>query len=539
MEPSTKKICLTSSKTSLEDAYREIFKYLPHKDLLNATLVCKTWNNWISNSKIFKSSTKLVFKEEEGAAEEVKLERLYESISFNRRSYRPIKKISSKILNQISLFNETVKEVDFWYFQFCASDFLNLLRSCSKIKILTLCDCEFERDSEHYEKVALSSMDEFVFNTRNSDWILDFLECKRVKKLSFCRSCSKDEVVIPPADHYIEFLNQIEDEVKKLRIMNINISNSNTELNPKFKWNKLSLQLDCYYTTVSMSLQLFGSAKRCNLEKLCNASEENSWLKLCICESHENSNHLNLSVVPCLINWSIGIITLEMLYACIMPQREEFLSMITKYSKVKNLKIYQGYDATAPLNLRSFITKFNHIDSLEVDASVLRKLDVNLTRLNYQNVTKFILRQYCSRYDSYCSLDDSEGKKLMQIVFPHIETLEIYGEPELLNYEAFEILQCFDRNNPTLRNFRIAFANPHSQAKLEEILIKAFAAMAHVKSFEIEADVWRDGKREWRGSPLKHLYLKATRSEISQKYFGNPSLPEEASHFLAVLMNRN
>lgn len=488
------------------EIWDEIFSYLPHEDLLNSTLVSKSWNNLISNSTAFERKTCLGLdqlleyfgnpKFDSYFIQQFRIERKYRWLSFSLSRELKQPHLHHHLLTQLMPTASNLYNVTFSGCEFSIGDFIHFIQQCKLLKELEVSSCRFKKTSKVIPLIELN-LERFRFH-ESDRWILDHFDCRRVKKeICFERVISDRHGYNDSTDEIVRFLNKIEGEVGKLKLQEIDVDSTSVELQPKFKWMSLGLFAESVNTMFSDTMP--------NKEKLyAAASPDATTLDFCFDRGHQRLYDL-IAGTKSVNKLCIGdgmFTKIQLSY-----DDQETLEHINDINElIFTPGIAASQDQESSSHFQPFMNKFTGLKFLRMNAVVARNFHSSIEVQPYQRNLKTIQLFLPKRFLTLTTTVDN----LKKLVLPEMEKLIVTGyKKDLMHVEYAEFMSALSENSPKLQRIQIKLTEPMAtQDEMHRILLNIYAATKNVSVFEIKWDV-------------PERLFKITRAEIIMQFYGS------------------
>lgn len=358
-------------------------------------------------------------------------------------------------------------------------------------------------------------------------WFFEYLSCG--KKLNTLHLVASDFVREARTDPIVKFLNKLKlkNDIEDLRLGNVDLNNSDTQLEIKFKWKSLNIIWDLHLEIIQRHSE--------NWRKLCESSVKNAKLSL--------NFAVTSPTVPLMINWCANI---NHLYIAAQDITEETVTRLENLQRIESLEIFFEYNSIW-LRMRNrdeiiddgsryslLFPRLTKIKTFAIDDRCFSDMDQEIFQMNLQNVTKFILkRSYGSDVEDLGEVSLQGIEHLNENAFPHLNSLEICGFRRVKKFGGFQILSTLNRYHPTLKHVSIKFSEDCHNAEddMEKFMKKTLISMSNVEKFEFRWSYQKDIPQPRRRRYFRKT-VKASRAELEMKFF-NERLSESMKQSLA------
>lgn len=398
-----------------------------NSDLLNATLICKRWNQIISQTACLMNKLKLLMTID-------KLDRIDERNFKLSRQYRHAKTAKTKdeschyghqknliVLRELALELNQLNSLEFDHIVIYPET-IKMLSDFIYLRTLILASCEPRMDGRHDVCKLTSLRNLEIRHTPTA--LLSHIECNQLDSFKTKRAFKYNERNV--GLNLFHFLNQLDrcDEI------DINIYNWNfdAKLQLKFLWSKLKLHCsanDCCYAPFCV----LNSAAVLGIEMLCKASKGNAESEITFYKLPIHYDSLWIAI----LNNCKGIKSLE-LSAQNMPIIPMHHNSIRILPGVQRIQI----DA-AGLGDESFVNltrKLPNVTSLIISlcsgrVKIASESDLLLLNSFFDHITEMHLPQYCFEQTS---LRHQEPSHFLRINIENLKKLTIEVAESLGSY---------------------------------------------------------------------------------------------------------
>lgn len=436
----------------------KIFDFLDHKSMLNASLVCKTWNEVISSSEIFLNSTKLVMLVT--ADSKTCLTRKYRSILMKlvdqtllgRRFLNQMKNIC-KILTKIVIQGPS---------SISSKDFITFFKMCTNLQHLEINNVSQNGSTSANLSVGFPKLEFIHLDACN--WILKFIEVNTLKTLVF-EACNYD----PNDDEQsamVKFFNKLE-KLDRIVMINSSLKSVSEILVPKFTWSHLKFrniessffshqQNESWIRNVQNLIDAAGHDAKVSLEgSSCGSTCVRALLRMIRHQKKITSMKVELRAFT----------------------RYQEATNLNRLDNIKRLKLrqYHSGDDTD----RDLTDGFKYFDQIKLYFPNVETLDIDWNAALFicsfnTNEVQFIFHKL-----KYLKVDDLI--KCIQlcrfIVFPAIETLEVTDAFMFAGRE-------FGANNPTLRKLIVHYRRHGVAANTWRMNLECFPSVQDFELFD-------------------------------------------------------
>lgn len=403
-----------------------------NSDLLNATLICKRWNQIISQSAFLMDQLKLSINLKMLNDDELrsfKLSRPYRHATSEDGSWHFVDKKNLKFMRKLTLEGNHQQLTSLKFkFIIIFPETIRRISFCKHLRILILTICRLNMDGEH-DVSKLTSLRKLELNDTPTTF-LNHIECNQLDSLKVTSASDHDNSKAGP--NLFKFFNQLDrcDEI------DMYIYNWNFDVNfqPKFLWSKLKLHCsgnegrhDRFYYDVLNSAAVRG------IEILCKASKENAESEIHFSEFPIEYGRLWIAILN-----SCKVIKHLSISATTMPILPVQLNLVRSLSEVRTVQIdaeglgdetFANFTRKLP-NVTSLIIRprsggvritnesellllnsfFDHIDEMRVgqshfvQTSLQHPAPSHFLRINIENLKKLTIdgavspRPYVGRY---------------------------------------------------------------------------------------------------------------------------------------------
>lgn len=387
-----------------------IFSFVKHRDLLNLTLVRRSWNELVSGSPQFLDKTLLTIK----PLSDVENSRYSDEVLQIQRSYWNIEissQIDTQMLDKLAQIGAHVKSLSMYGVKLTERNFVRMMLSMPNLQ-----HCNFRFLKVHGADAAGGdqSTSGLTVKMRNLRTLKAY-SCHKVLKHIRCSELDElcvehpDRILGSSSDHIVDFLNQL-DKLKVLDTTNLLFRSykNSPKLKPKF-----TLQhLDIYYENIAMDFQYSTLKERVqNIENITMSSR--AWAVLL--RSMGDDSLVSIEILhPC------DAVT-ELIGMCLNNQKITKLAFaldqlqkpaqvdygkMRKAQHVKSLKLVVEVDKDelfTPTNCyvaNSFIELFPSLTALNINSPCVKRISprtlYNVTRklkeleMDAQSFTDFV-----------------------------------------------------------------------------------------------------------------------------------------------------
>lgn len=225
-----------------EECLLEIFSFLSYNGHKSASLVCETWNNVISNSTKFLSKTRFHMNLS-AKSPNIKLSRNYRNVRLDLSGIDP-----SQLLEDVSEIGELLTEVyvDIRYYEnhmtsAVMKSITKFLKTCKNVITLSVTSSQIRSKNQSEataaeEPLKLRNLRNLYLN--NCKWIFPIIRCEKLDSITVDDRFGSTEPL--NVIDLIEFLNNL-NHLNSLTLFNVNFSSTFVVLQPKFKWNEMTV----------------------------------------------------------------------------------------------------------------------------------------------------------------------------------------------------------------------------------------------------------------------------------------------------------
>lgn len=416
-----------------DEIWHKIFSYLTHKELKSATLVSKTWNGLISNSPRFILRTKLNIN--------ARTKNSLQILKISQRAYRRVEinfAETEYLSAAVTMWTEYLGQLELHKCTVVGSEFLELLRQSSSITALILHNVKIEQRDEFCDPVNLKVTDlSMQHKNDSSDWIFDHLRCAGISNYL---KIYEFQVPSWKTDSVVKFLDRIEGHIKVLHLFDINLDNTSQPLKPTFtfKWDVLVIE-------PFGSEEMIISEKSFNMKQICEASTDNSTLRisLCIKNIYRARNALKI------LKFCKNIVACDFSGDLREFQRSD-LNGVGTLPSIKNLKLKNHECSADPAICAAFFTMFPNVRNLTIEFfhfSSFNLIDMAMISSKLRSVEHLVIES------NFFYNSDLSSSVFRTIRFPELTSITIGPIGNMVKHPktTAELLEKILENNRKLK----------------------------------------------------------------------------------------